>query len=93
VQVIVQVSRLQDGTRKITHVSEVRGLDGETGRYDLHDLFVRRFDRLDDHGKVQSRLVATGELPSFLPQLREHGVDLPSAMYDAARSRAQEGAR
>jgi pilus assembly protein CpaF len=93
VQVIVQVSRLQDGTRKITHVSEVRGLDAETARYDLHDLFVRRFDRLDEHGKVQSRLVPTGELPSFLPQLREHGVDLPSAMYDAARRHAQEGAR
>jgi pilus assembly protein CpaF len=84
VQVIVQAARLQDGTRKITHVSEVRGFDPQTGRYDLQDLFVRRFDGIDAQGRVKSELLASGQLPLFLPQLHQHGVDLPRAMYDAA---------
>jgi pilus assembly protein CpaF len=84
VQVIVQIARLQDGTRKITHISEVRGFDPRAERYDLENLFVRRFDGVDDRGRVESQLVASGHLPSFLPQLRQHGVDLPSAVYAAA---------
>jgi pilus assembly protein CpaF len=84
VQVIVQAARLQDGTRKITHISEVRGFDPQTGRYDLQDLFVRRFEGVDDQGRVKSKLLPGGQLPAFLPQLHQHGVDLPRAVYDAA---------
>jgi pilus assembly protein CpaF len=85
VQVIVQVARLQDGTRKITHISEVRGFDPLAAHYDLEDVFVRDFGGVDDQGRVKSRLRPSGHLPSFLPQLRQHGVDMPSAVHDAAR--------
>jgi pilus assembly protein CpaF len=89
VQVIVQAARLQDGTRKITHVTEVRGFDPQTGRYDLQDLFVRRFEGIDERGRVESQLVPSGQLPEFIPQLRQHGVDLPRAVYDAANRTAE----
>jgi pilus assembly protein CpaF len=89
VQVIVQAARLQDGTRKITHVTEVQGFDPQTGRYELHELFVRRYEGIDARGQVKSQLVPTGHLPEFIPQLHQHGVDLPRAMYDAASRTAE----
>jgi pilus assembly protein CpaF len=93
VNVIVQVSRLSDGTRKVTHVTEVASFDLSSGSYQLHDLFVREYRGKDEHGRIQSELVPTGYLPSFLPQLREHGKDLPSALYEAAERRLEAGPR
>jgi pilus assembly protein CpaF len=84
VNLIVQVSRLRDGTRKVTHITEVLGFDITTGKYQLQDLFVRRYDGLDASGRVQSELCPSGTLPGFLPQLKEHGLDLPPALYAAA---------
>jgi pilus assembly protein CpaF len=76
-QLIVQVSRLQDGSRKVTHITEVAGYDSSTQSYVLRDLFVREFQGGEgDHG-VQSALLATGTSPHFLPQLTEHGIRLP----------------
>ena len=43
VEIIVQVARLMDGSRKVTHVSEVTGFDADTGKYSIQDLFVRRY--------------------------------------------------
>jgi pilus assembly protein CpaF len=80
IDVIVQVARLQDGSRKITHITEVAGYDVETRSYALRDLFVRAYDGLDAHGRVQSELVPTGLSPSFLPRLTALGVQLPAAM-------------
>lgn len=89
VNVIVQVSRLSDGARKITHITEVAGFDIVSGRYELHDLFVRNYQGEDAHGRIQSELVPTGYLPSFLPQLREHGKELPASVYAAAEKRIE----
>ncbi|HEY0465836.1 MAG TPA: CpaF family protein [Polyangiaceae bacterium] len=89
VNVIVQVSRLSDGSRKVTHVTEVASFDSSSGRYELHDLFVRTYQGQDQLGRVRSELVATGYLPSFLPQLKEHGKDLPAALYAAARAKGK----
>jgi pilus assembly protein CpaF len=87
IQVIVQVSRLRDGSRKITHISEVAGFDLDTGKYDLTDLFERTYQGLSDSGQVRSQLLPTGVLPSFLPLLAEHGVSLPTAMLRAHEQR------
>lgn len=84
VNVIVQVSRLSDGSRKITHITEVAGFDINTGRYELHDLFAREYRGNDAQGRIQSELRPTGHLPSFVPHLRDHGKDLPFAVYEAA---------
>jgi pilus assembly protein CpaF len=87
VNVIVQVARLRDGSRKVTHVTEVASFDVLTGRYLLRDLFVRKFMGRGEQGQLLSQLVPTGELPDFLPQLREHGCDLPPAVHNAAEQR------
>lgn len=78
--VIVQVGRLQDGSRKLTHITEVVGFDTESGKYQLRDLFVRQYQGLDEQGRARSQLLPTGHAPTFLPRLQAHGVRLPAAM-------------
>lgn len=87
VNVIVQVSRLSDGSRKVTHITEVAGFDANSGRYQLHDLFARSYHGQDVNGRIRTELAATGYLPSFVSQLAEHGKDLPAAVYDAAKAK------
>lgn len=88
VQLIVQCSRLQDGSRKVTHITEVLGFDADSQTYRLQDIFERKYHGFDAHGKVQSELVPTGVLPACLHQLQEHGVSLPDPVMDAARQAA-----
>ena len=91
VQLVVQVARLQDGSRKVTNITEVCGFDLETQKYVVTDLFERTYQGLDARREVMSELVPTGALPTFLPQLHEHGVDLPRGVYDAAKRRGARG--
>jgi pilus assembly protein CpaF len=84
IDLIVQVSRMSDGRRGVTHVTEVVGLDGSGQHYLLHDLFLRVHEGLDAQGRPQSRLLPTGVLPRFAPKLAEHGLELPAAMLCAA---------
>jgi pilus assembly protein CpaF len=85
VNIIVQASRLSDGSRKITHITEVVGFDSASGKYELVDLFVRRFQGRDVKGQILSELVPTGALPRVTPMLKEYGLELPAAVYEAAR--------
>ena len=80
IRIVVQVSRLQDGSRKIIHISEVRGI--VDGRVDVHDIF--HFDRLGitDAGKVQGHFRGSGEVPKLAERLKSYGIDLPSNVYD-----------
>jgi pilus assembly protein CpaF len=86
VNIICQVSRLQDGSRKITHITEVLGFDVQKGEYLLQDIFVRQYHGFDDRGAIISDIVPSGILPRCLPQLHEHGVDLPASVYDAVKN-------
>ncbi len=86
VNIICQVSRLQDGSRKITHITEVLGFDGVKGEYLLQDIFVRQYHGFDERGAILSDIVPSGVLPRCLPQLHEHGVDLPASVYEAAKN-------
>ncbi len=91
VQLIVQVARQRDGSRKVTHMTEVRGLDLATQKYVLADLFVRKYAAADGSGRIDSELEPTGVLPACQPQLDEHGVTLPEPVL--ARAKSQPEAR
>jgi pilus assembly protein CpaF len=80
IDVIVQVARMPDGARRITHISEVVRFDLDAGRYELRDLFLSRHH---ERGS-RARLSPTGLLPSFGERLTEHHVELPAAMQSAA---------
>jgi pilus assembly protein CpaF len=88
VNLVIQVARLSDGSRKVTHISEIVEFNAEQQRYIVNELFVREFTRVDED-TVTSELVATGNLPTFSAQLTEHGFDVPEAMLEAAERRAE----
>jgi pilus assembly protein CpaF len=90
VNFIVQAARLQDGSRKITHLTEVVGFDVTSGRYLLQDIFVRKYSGQRPDGTISSELVPTGFLPHCYETLREHGQDLPEAVLRAAREKGAQ---
>ncbi len=80
VHIVVQVARLSDGTRRVTHISEVTGI--ADGIVTLQDIFV--LDRLGigQHGRVLGRFRATGVRPMFSEQLRASGIELPETIFE-----------
>jgi pilus assembly protein CpaF len=88
-QLVVQVSRLQDGSRKVTHITEVVGFDVVTQKYELRDIFVRKYQGTAADGAIVSELVPTGLLPDCIHQLEEHGVSLPDPVLQLARNTDQ----
>jgi pilus assembly protein CpaF len=81
---IVQTARLQDGSRKVTHVTEVCGFDQAAGEYETRDIFLLQYGGLGQGGEIVAEIVPTGILPRSLPALRAHGFDLPASVYAAA---------
>jgi pilus assembly protein CpaF len=79
INLIIQQSRLRDGSRKVTHVTEVQGLEGET--VVLQDIFTFNEQGEDETGKVMGTLEPTGIRPKFSERLTKHGFSLPPAMF------------
>jgi pilus assembly protein CpaF len=81
VDLIVHVSRLKDGTRRVTHVTEVEGMEGEI--ITLQDLFLFDYGMgVDDEGRYNGRLKATGIRPTFSEELENQGIRLPADLFD-----------
>ena len=80
INVVVQVSRLSDGTRKVMAISELTGMEGEV--ITMQDIF--RFDRsgLDPDGKVQGQFRATGIRPKCSDRIASAGVQLPADLFE-----------
>lgn len=77
---IIQQSRIFDGSRKITYISEVQGMEGDT--IILQDIFRYVQDRIDENGKSIGHFESTGLQPIFLDKFRVHGVDVPLSLFD-----------
>jgi pilus assembly protein CpaF len=69
---IIQVSRLSDGSRRVMNVTEVVGMEGDV--ITVQDIFRFEGQRLNDHGKVEGQLVATGIRPAFADEFRKFGI-------------------
>jgi pilus assembly protein CpaF len=93
VNLICQVARLQDGSRKITHITEVLGFDVNTSTYEVQDIFVRKYEGVGSKGEIMSTFVPTGIIPRCIEQIHEHGMDLPASVYEAANAREGGGNR
>jgi pilus assembly protein CpaF len=80
VDLFVQAARFSDGSRRITHITEVVGMEGEV--VTLQDIFV--FDKLglNADGKVKGRFRATGIRPKFYERLAACGLHLPPAVFE-----------
>src|SRR5690242_1136795 len=79
--VIVQVSRLSDGTRRVTSVTEVTSMEGDV--ISAQEIFRFRRQGVANDGAVVGRFEATGVRPGFTDRLRVAGVDLPSNLFAA----------
>ena len=73
IDVVVQQERFSDGTRRITAVTEVVGLD-EDGRLILEDVFKYQQRGIEEDGTVKGEIVLTGYIPSFVPDLINQGI-------------------
>jgi pilus assembly protein CpaF len=80
IKLVVQVSRLQDGTRKILSISEVLGVREE--KVHLQEIFLFERIGVTDAGKVQGRFRATGVTPKILERLRVSGIQLPPHIFE-----------
>ncbi len=77
--VVVQQSRLRDGSRRITHITEVLGMEGDI--IVLQDVFRYEQKGVDKLGKVIGRFQATGIRPHFIERLIAAGQNLPENLF------------
>ena len=80
VHILIQASRLSDGSRRVTSITEVTGI--ETDIVTLQDIFVFEKRGLSPEGKVLGRFAATGILPKFNEKLVAAGIRLPVDLFD-----------
>ena len=80
VHLIIQQIQLLDGSRKITHITQVNGL--KDGQAYLEDIFVYEIEEVDADGKVRGKWKATGVVPVFYPLFKKAGIDLPKEIFN-----------
>ena len=78
--VIIQIARMSDGTRKVISLQEVVGMEGDL--ITLQELFVFQQTGLDENRRVRGRFKATGVRPTFYERLAAKGVTLPADLFD-----------
>lgn len=77
-ELVVHLDRLRDGTRKVTHISEIQGMEGDV--ITMTDIFVFEQTGFED-GKVIGRLRPTGLRPRFLDKIEQGGIHLPPSIF------------
>ena len=82
VDLIVHEARFADGTRRITHITEVMGLEGS--QTVMQDIFEFRQTGVSPEGRIEGRLTATGSVPSFYEQLSSRGIELDPSIFTPA---------
>jgi pilus assembly protein CpaF len=83
VDIIVQQTRFSDGSRRITHITEVTGVEGGSGIVQMNDIFLYKQKGFDSAGKVKGEYVATGQVPQFYEELRERGIKVDMSIFGA----------
>ncbi|WP_181877950.1 CpaF family protein [Janthinobacterium lividum] len=83
VTVVMQVSRLTDGARKLVSLQEVTGMEGDI--IAMHEIFRFEQTGVDADGKVQGHFCATGVRPRFTERLRMFGAPVPDTVFDPDR--------
>jgi pilus assembly protein CpaF len=79
IDLIIQVERMVDGSRKVTKISEIIGLEGEV--VTLQDIFLFHQMGFDEHGNVKGKHRATGIMPNFMEKIKAHGENIPPSLF------------
>jgi len=80
VDMIIHQSRMRDGSRKITHITEVQGMEGDM--IILQDIYIYKQEKIDREGIIKGKFIATGIRPKFLGDLETYGITLPCEIFD-----------
>jgi pilus assembly protein CpaF len=83
--VVVQISRMSDGTRKVTSISEITGVEGDV--VSMQEIFAFKKTGLAENGTVLGEFAATGIRPRLTERLAASGVNLPSSLFESTRTR------
>jgi pilus assembly protein CpaF len=77
-ELVVHLERLRDGTRKLTHIAEIQGMEGDV--ITMTDIFVFEQTGFED-GKIIGRLRPTGLRPKFIDKIEASGINLPASIF------------
>ncbi|MBU4200857.1 MAG: Flp pilus assembly complex ATPase component TadA [Verrucomicrobia bacterium] len=80
IHLVIQTSRLSDGSRKVTNITEISGLEGD--RITMQDLFIFVQTGIDQKGKVQGYMTATGSVPTFMEEFKTRGLSVDMNMFN-----------
>ena len=80
VQVVLQLSRFSDGSRKVVSIAEITGMEGNT--IAMQDIFVYRKKGISPDGKVLGEFVPTGVRPRFMDKFKVSGIDVPLHLFE-----------
>jgi pilus assembly protein CpaF len=80
IQIVVQQTRLSDGTRKVTSISEITGMEGDI--ITMQEIFIFEKAGVTTEGKVVGRFRATGVRPKCAERLKSAGIQLPASMFE-----------
>jgi pilus assembly protein CpaF len=79
IDVVIQITRLADGSRRVSSISEIVGMEGEI--ITMQEIFVFERQGIGEDGRVLGRFKATGIRPRFAERLRTYGIELPTALF------------
>ncbi|MFA7160584.1 MAG: ATPase, T2SS/T4P/T4SS family [Kiritimatiellia bacterium] len=79
IHLIIQTARMSDGSRKVTHITEVAGQEGD--RITMQDLFVFNQTGIDHNGKVKGEFKSTGAVPTFMEEIGVRGLSIDRSMF------------
>jgi pilus assembly protein CpaF len=80
VHMICQISRFSDGSRKVSKITEVSGMEGD--RLTLQDIFEFKQTGLDDNGKVLGETLPTGAVPTFIEEITVRGIPFDRSIFE-----------
>jgi septum site-determining protein MinD len=79
VHMIVQQSRLEDGSRKVMYITEIGGMQGEV--ITLQDIFIFKQEGMNKQGKITGKFLATGFIPKFVEMMERKGYKIPRTIF------------
>jgi pilus assembly protein CpaF len=80
IDLVIQAARLSDGSRRITSISEITGMEGET--ITMQEVFQYQRTGVREDGKVIGRFRPTGVRPRFAERLKQYGMQLPRSFFE-----------
>ncbi|MGZ3159882.1 MAG: ATPase, T2SS/T4P/T4SS family, partial [Burkholderiaceae bacterium] len=85
IRFIVQQNRFSCGTRKITHITEITGMEGDM--IQLQDIYLYKREGFGPDGKVRGKHIATGQIPEFYEELASRGMEIDLKIFDSPDKR------